>query len=264
MHTITIGNKYKCQLPASWAEVPAHLVLTLQRYSLLSNHPRTRAYQLWNALMLLCPQVPVRVWRMVPDGARTELLGLMEEWLSADPEPLPQPPSMEIGGVMHYMPGPELKWVSGMEFAMADTLFSRYMSGKDDGAVYQMAAILCRPERSEPYPQDWDGDKRIPWAQYEAEQRGKDWQHQIDFPQEVVVACLRYMAGCKLWVRNTYKLGTTEDDPPSLDLGFTGVMMDIAGTGVFGTFEAVSNVPITTLLVYLKKKQVEYLESTNS
>lgn len=239
-------------LPTSWADLAARQVLALAPY--LVAVPTAPADRL-AVLRILCPALTAQVLRrMAPEDVLTlvELTG----WLWTAPMGKCPLGSFTRRGVEYLLWEPKFENCVAIEYLMAEHYFRQFAQRKPvAGALEQLVATLCRPRKAGLNERDplWDGDRRERYNSKIAEARAREMQ---GVPVATKIVVLQYYVASARAFHAQYQEIYRKPEPgqrPSGGFGLLGILDEVAGEGLYGTFEQTCYTNVHTLFFHLLK-----------
>lgn len=250
------GHKYYC--PQNWKDVKIHQMIHLFRH--LMNPPDDRYQMQLFALMAFTGISSVYLFRMDPVVLR-DLVSIVafvnEDMLHA---PVAK---FKWKGHTYYPAASGFRNVTGFEYADLENQLQMIISGNNaERALLRILANLYRrtDSKSDPKSADYAGDVREPFNSWVIDSRADEI---IGISNEYVLSALIFYLLNRNRIYDTYdKVFDHEDDTdlngPVVDrpiqIGITGMILELAETGMFGDFEKTGKTYIHTLLLAQQKR----------
>lgn len=244
-------------LPQKWEEITEKQFLKLAPH--LFPAPNGKIESQVFILQELLPISKRKFLKIRPEAIRD--LALCLDWIFDNPSHIPGIRKFNWKGESYLLPKSKLSNVVGIEFAYADAQFQNFVDPKrrNPKALDKLLAALCRPQKVnlDIRNPEYNGDPREKFNSEIAEDRSEEF---AKLPIEIKMTVLFFFVGCKKWIMKHFKFTSDEKSSTGLNLGWTGMLMDLAKTTVFGDFEKTCFTPLHTILVYLKKAEAEWME----
>lgn len=241
------------QLPTSWDELQERQVLALAPY--LVGMPTAAAEQL-EVLRILCPALKAKVLRkMAPEDVLTLLE--LTHWLWSAPMGKCPLSSFTLRGVEYLLWEPAFDNCVAIEYLMAEHYFRQFARKQPvAGALEQLVATLCRPRKQGLNERDplWDGDRRERYNSKIAEARSRELK---GLPVAIQIVVLQYYVASARAFHERYREIYRKPEPgqrqSSGGFGLLGILDDVAGEGLYGTFEQTCYTNVHTIFFHLLK-----------
>lgn len=257
MHTLKI-DKTAYTLPSSWDETTDQQRVDLLPLRMLDIEKAAvasiRALLPRRALLKLNKADGVQI------TAISELFTWVADEIPAGEEVEPLIKSFKYDRKRYYLPLTSLADVTIDEFTYIEYYIDQIKS--DTANVEQHAreliATVCRPLRPkrERNHRDYDGYPRIHFNPEHIETRAKDFQK---VPAYVLMAVFEFLQKCKQMIAERY-WEVFQGDGGDDGLGWQGMQLSLAQSGVFGSAEQVKKVNIHDALLYSLKRVRERKE----
>ena len=264
------------QLPVNWAQLPPQTVLEIAPYALsdtIDNRVR--------CLEILCSSEQVVA---LLDMTHKEVNNILPQlnWIYIEPLTEPVVNGFWLGEDFLLLPQTRLKCCNLIEWIYAEAAFDEITgTGAFDkyppnaAAIDKLILALCRPkdanlDMDSPH---WQGDMREYFSPILNERREKS-KKMDSVPLNFKCFFLLFYLGCKKYIQKQYSILFSSDSmsadeqqstidyfsSPMPNFGWTGLLFDLAETGLFGDNTATQYTDLHTILIYLSKKQFEYRE----
>lgn len=178
-----------------------------------------------------------------------------------------------------YGPMDALQNISILEYIHAIDHLYQYSKSKDESDLNRMIAVLWRPKqkfiRIRKFFNIWNGDIRVEYNDLLVEDRSKYFEK---IPSFIKLACYMFMIECDNFIKKSEMLiGNAvinlevlfqeideSEETDSDNLGFLGIMMKVAESGVFGNMKETSKVNLYDFLTKLYQNRMEYINSKSN
>jgi hypothetical protein len=257
MFPVTVRSKVS--LPASWQEVDTNNVIQL--YGFLLKYEKS--YATVKALEVLL-KLKKTQFLALSENQLTDLVATMD-WYKIEPTSKAIMSSFTHNSITYHLPSEGMENISAIEYTIADDYYNDFVEEENEESLRFLVATICREENPNQQEQITKGDKRIALlSRYEAEARAK---RLADLSTEICTMVLSYFIGCKMLIHETY--GTwlfekNDDDVAQANdgvfMGWLGIYMDVAETGIFGNLQSVYQSYFHTICIHLVKKRKEGIE----
>jgi hypothetical protein len=246
------NKKYPRKLETEWSELhhkKASDVLTILT---------TEKNNLFGAAKRLIA-LPQPVWKSLLDdenGLLHDICDIVHNFVPS-PNPIPYIRWFTHEKTEYQLPKEHFDGMKAIEFIVADEYFSACVASPSRENLLRLATVLARPLLN--------GVRVAIQQRTDAEALFSAFQ---TLPEGYALACYFYFAGCHAFVKETYSIlyqFETDELTPVIeravektpDFGLWGTCLQVAKTGVFGTYEAVLQTDMHRLFLHLceeKKK----------
>jgi hypothetical protein len=261
MHSLKIGTK-TYPLPSSWEELTRKQTKLCAELSLAKASPITKAVALWH----LVPGAR-SVLKQVDDYILYEIsqcLGWIWESrpVEADTDVTPMIQWFHWNGKRYYLPRASLLDVTIEEWTYVDLYLQEMMEEetREEGLI-GLAATICRQRRSwwARHRHDFDGYPRIEFNPETIEDREKAFR---TLPAFVLVAVQDFIMRSAEMLRLRYEPVFSGPASGGLDLGYTGLQINMADSGIFGTLRETRKANIHDVLLFAMKRELDSRKQT--
>lgn len=270
MHNITVHRKtrffrwqrhkrYVRQLPENWGEIRPALVAAIVKIN--SQHH-------WQKAQLLILQrllnLPKGVFFTLTDLEVAELARCIQ-WIQELPAPKAIIQDIYYRGQLYSFPKEKFSNGTAFEYPVISEYLDDFIETGQQDLLHKLAAVLLRP-----VARDKEKSRLPAKSRGEVELMAK---HFADLPKYVLAIALQYAIGITHYVHRTYgqwlfaaadPQEEEEQGPKGPNFGWWGVYMDIAESGVFGTYDQVLSSSFHVICTYLVKRKQSALEQRNS
>ena len=208
--TLRIGRRtYHATLPQGWAEVPSDAWSDL--YALIAqDQGYTRA-----TLGLLMRdrkgrKLANKVIQAIPSLHLKDFFDVLG-WMAAEGMTSPHAESIKVNRTRYYLPGPQFRNLTVVEFAFLDMAWQIRMHFLAANQLEQAAEWQARllayclrpadPQRQQRSPETYEGDLRERFNPALAEER---WEQMKKLPAWEQAWVMRFIAGCKRHIADAY------------------------------------------------------------
>jgi hypothetical protein len=169
---------------------------------------------------------------------------------------------VRIGWRWFYLPAENFLNTSGIELAMSNIYFLRFVKNNDARAFAHLLSIVCRPRRwnwwFRRFRNDYDSDDRVPYNSLKSEAVADGFRK---LPIGTAMAIFMYWQAMNEKFMGDYG-EVFEGDESSKALfengeGWIATLEDVAKDGVHGNFEKVCGVNVHTIFMYLKHNKIK-------
>lgn len=164
----------------------------------------------------------------------------------------------------YYGPIGDFSSLKGKEWTDADEAYLEYNRTKDEKALDLLIAILWRPRNKKVSPKDesWNGDHRVPYNRFTAEQRAKRF---AKLNPLVKLAIFTWYQGCRLEWEKFYERVFSGSGEDVENYGWMETMQKLSGSSFGNLFETEETYMWKLLLkIQIDLKDNEIMERKNS
>ncbi|RDC63272.1 hypothetical protein AHMF7616_01874 [Adhaeribacter pallidiroseus] len=242
-------------MPTEWQELTEKQVYELLPFVYADRHnPEVRS-----ALLKVLFPIPKAIFRRMD---AFDVFRLQEQCLWVWDKPVDQKAIGEFSfnQVQYILPESDFSNLTIIEYGMADHYFRAFSrQNPDTQAINFLVATLCRPQAKKLNVNDpeWNGDRREKYNSKIAERRAQEFGP-LDILTKIIVL-QRFIQGQKV-IHSSYREIFEESKTKSSaavqgpNLGWIGVIDDLAETGTFGDWEKTAFTALHTILFHLRKK----------
>lgn len=239
------------QLPENWSDIPLKQRRKLLRLAITLPYP-------YNVHNIMIKHLGLK--EPVLRDIETEQLQVMYEhlqWVLTDSVEEPIFKTFKHRFKTYCFPKAKMWNATGLEYALADEYYMKFVQENDEDSLVKLAATLVRPIDKKKKGLDREEDPRIKLTsrtQVEAASRTFE-----KMPAEVIHSAMLFFTGCKQWVHKTYGQYIFEESANSKKdpFGWYGVFFSLSESGSFGTVEEVAQQNFHTICQYLMKKKMD-------
>jgi hypothetical protein len=240
---------FSIALPQAWEHIPDRRRRKYWKMLVVQGAEATRE----KALKDIIPAFAFQALNIADRAA----LHIALEWMQLSASPMPAIDHFTHRLRTYYLPKANFENGSCGEFALADGYYQEFIESRTEEALLNLVATLCRPAKKRRRNILSTGDIRIPMIRKEeVEARGRRLK---GLPPHISMAVLLYFAGIKEFVASTYWMifrppspAETPEVPERGPLfGWWSKMMQVAETGLFGTYDEVAQKRLHLICMYL-------------
>jgi hypothetical protein len=213
---------------------------------------------------LITPKLTLKEFEKLAIQQKISLLNLVrwawEKRIEAKPFK-----SFTIDGEEFFLPDPNFSNTSAIEFALCNMYylaFTHKTHPKKD-LVYNIVAILCRPERADLSSfrlqiERWTGDRREPFNSNLADERATLFKNHA--PHGVIIAILQYFEAMNNFMFNRFQeIFKASDAKPLFNNGegWLAMLEDVAETNIMGDLDKVHATNAFSVMLHISHKQAK-------
>lgn len=259
MHALKI-NDSAYHLPATWDEITPAQYRAVSPYL----HLRPSAAVRSRVLFALLPRSARRLVRQA-DGGQIEALSFEAlEWLwqprevGADDDIRPLVQEFRLRGRSYHLPEHSLNDVTVWEWAHIEHYLDelRLYPSRRRNAHIALAAVICRPLRPAHKRDaiDFDG---YPRQHFNPELIPRRIAVMQTLPPYVAFAIEDYLLRCKQMIYERYAIMFQGEKTQEEGFGWTGVILSIAESGVFGPQQMARGMGLHDVCLWCCKRRIE-------